>query len=419
MKKTGNPRKNKKLISCIIGIVLMLSAFPAFADGGTITITKQWHDGKTGAAANNREAPVVRLVGVKKTVKYKYAVSLYGIGTDTDENGDTMGLTFGPATGANYVQSYKSHTPSGNTTAGNAHRCLHNDDWATIISWNDTDPNVYEQCITEGCTHSVLLDSSKTTTVMNRSYDVSTETGDGPSQLYYELMQTSSNYENLRWHPNNNMPNNTWSYGTNYGGWGATRIRAMLNGADSLTDIGDGTAPKDGGTDIYASSASSDVNKSAAIYTSSNCLLAAFPSELQSAIGKRETKYDSVYNSKTAANLKTSYDKLWLFSPNEIWSTSQNTDSYYTHPLEGTQYPYMATKTSGITSSTASQDGTKGYSAAGSQTAAGTGSASIWWLRSSCSNNGHYALRVSSDGGVINNNAGRNYGVAPGFSLSR
>lgn len=74
----------------------------------------------------------------------KYAVAIYGIGQDVDQNGNTMGITFGPATGADYVNSYKSHTPSGSTASGNAHRCLHDDDWNTIISWNHTDPNVYE-----------------------------------------------------------------------------------------------------------------------------------------------------------------------------------------------------------------------------------------------------------------------------------
>lgn len=248
----------------------------------------------------------------------KYAVAIYGIGQDVDQNGNTMGLTFGPAVGANYINSFKSHTPSGSTASGNAHRCLHDDDWNTIISWNHTDPNVYEQCIAEGCTHSVELDLSRTSTLENKDFKV-TYTGDGPSVLYYELLNNGS-YENLQWNPADR------TYGTNKDGWGASRVRAMLNGADSLTNLND-------------SLQSDDINKSASVYTSTNCLFNAFSDELKVAIGTRAVKYDSVYNSKTEANLKTTYDKLWLFSPNELADTTNT--SWLNHPLEGATYTKM------------------------------------------------------------------------------
>lgn len=48
----------------------------------------------------------------QKVVKVKYAVSIYDIQHDTDDQGNTVGLTFGPATGESYVNSYKSHTPN-------------------------------------------------------------------------------------------------------------------------------------------------------------------------------------------------------------------------------------------------------------------------------------------------------------------
>ena len=342
--------------------------------------------------------------------KVRYAVSVYGIAADTFEDGKTSGLTFGPALGSNYITSYKAHTPTGQTTTGNLHRCIHYDDWATIILYQSYDPEIYEQCIAEGCTHSVELSTNTTTTIFNSAFNASYTTGDGPGQLYRELLLNDSSYENLRWHPNNNRPGNTGTYGTNYEGWGATRIRAMLNGADALTDLGDGTDP-----DVYASSASSDVNKSASVYTSTNNLFAAFPSELQSAIGARATKYDSVYNSKTEANLKTTYDKLWLLSPNEIWTASQNTASNYAHPLEGVQYPYFASNS--LDSSTANQEGTKAYRR--SANASNAGSAYYWWLRSTNSSGNGSALSVYGGGSVNFDNAYYSYGVAPGFALTR
>lgn len=231
----------------------------------------------------------------------KYAVAIYGICVDDvyDEatgNISKGGLTFGPALGENYVQRFKNHNPSGITEAGHEHRCVHNDNWNTIIEWNKTDPYVYEDCIKEGCTHSVALSKNTTTTILSEQFDPIMETGDGPSTLYYELVTNKGTcFENLRWHPNGG------TYGTNTDGWGATRIRAMLNGADDLTDKGENN---------YSNNASSDVNKSANIYTPYNCLFATFPQELQAAIGKRKVKYDSVNNQKNEDNLKTTNDKL-------------------------------------------------------------------------------------------------------------
>ena len=339
-------------------------------------------------------------VPVARPAKVKYAVQLYGIGEAVDENNNTMGLTFGPAVGANYINSYHSHTPSGTTTAGNEHRCIHDDDWNTIISWNNTDPQVYEQCIAEGCTHSVELSLSEN--LKNASFDPSYTTGDGPGMLYYELY-ANSNYQHIRWNPL--TEGGSTSYGTNFGGWGASRIRAMLNGADELT-----MKTADSGYCSNASSVTFDVEN----YTGSNTLIAAFPQELQAAIGEQAVKYDSVYNSKTEANLKTSYDKLWLLSPNEIWTTAQNTSSYYTHPLEGTQFSRFAGNTA--TSSTSSQDFTKAYYIANTS-GNNAGSADCWWLRSSNGNSTYGALGVFASGLVNNRNTCSRNGVAPCFSL--
>lgn len=331
----------------------------------------------------------------------KYAVAIYGICVDDvyDEatgNISKGGLTFGPALGENYIQSFKRHVPSETTASGNTHRCVHDDDWNTIIEWNTKDPYVYEQCIKEGCTHSVVLSKNTTTTILSEQFDSIKETGDGPSALYYELA-TKNGYckENLRWHPNGGR------YGTNIGGWGATRIRAMLNGADELTDIRE---------DNYSSEASSDVNKSASVYTADNCLFATFPQELKDAIGKRKVKYDSVNNQKNEDNLKTTNDKLWLFSSNEV--ADMISYSVYNHPLEGSVYKKFKYTFEGV-------EYARRPCIVKSITGNAIGGFFGAWLRSSYGGLNQYVLMLGDAGPVGSSNAYYTYGVSVGFTLER
>ena len=166
--------------------------------------------------------------------------------------------------------------------------------------------------------------------------------GDGPSVLYYELMMPGSKdpETNIRWNVKNG----------NTEGWGSSRIRAVLNGNDDL--INENIANPDIATGGYT------VDK----YNDTNCLFAAFPDELKSAIGQKAVKYDSVYNDKSTDNLKVSYDYLWLLSPNEIWSEAQNSDPVYSHPLEGKQYLRFQNDPNIQNGWSASgQSGTRGY----------------------------------------------------------
>lgn len=327
----------------------------------------------------------------------KYAVAIYGICVDQLESGEA-GLTFGPALGENYVQSFKSHEPGGITTLGNEHRCVHNDDWNKIIEWNKKDPYVYEQCIKEGCTHSVVLSKNTTTTILEEKFNSIKETGDGPSTLYYELVTENQNgacFENLRWHPNGGTE------GTNTDGWGATRIRAMLNGADDLTDKGENN---------YSKYASSDVNKSANIYTPYNCLFATFPQELQAAIGKRKVKYDSVNNQKNEDNLKTTNDKLWLFSSNEV--ADMISYSVYNHPLEGSVYKKFKYTFDSV------EHERRPYRLYSTSTGNTYGAMFGAWLRSSHESLNQKALTLNN-GALSYSNAYSTYGVSVGFTLER
>lgn len=239
----------------------------------------------------------LRVYAKWKVVDVKYAVALYGIEADSYEGGeaDKAGLTFGPATGASYVQAFKAHSPSDQTKSGHDHRCLHNDDWNTIIYWSKEDPYVYEQCLEEGCTHAVELalnEQLKKETYPNMK-------GDGASILYDSIQD---NYRN--W---NSTDQNT-------GGWPASRVRATLNGADSSTNN------NVAGTDVL---------------DGTNCLLTCFPEELQTAIVAKEVKSDTVHNNTVSEN-KITYDKLWLFSLKEYFK--EGIDPSSIRPNEGSAY---------------------------------------------------------------------------------
>lgn len=280
---------------------------------------------------------------------YKYAVQIYGINVDTvwnDTDGDgvvddneltTGGLTFGPATGKDYTKAANvvSHTPSnGQTADGHAYRCIHNDEWGsvdeenTILYWNNVDPEVYSECLTKGCTHSVELtltsDNSESTYDSNgqlgthtfySGVDYTNVTGDGPGVLVDEIARSNQRYS----------AKPAYKSVT----WVDSKIRAVLNGkqtetSDESWDKGDFTAD-------------------------TNSVLSAFPSELQSAIGKKQVKYASDYTS-LSSEAAICYDQLWLFSAVElygttkcgIWSTNNNTINNLTnswiYPNEGTQY---------------------------------------------------------------------------------
>ena len=337
---------------------------------------------------------LVFALSCEKKPNAKYAVAIYGIGQDVDSSGKTMGLTFGPALGANCVILYKSHTPSGNTASGNAHRCVHNDDWETIVHWNNVDPNVYEQCISKGCTHSVELYLNET--LFNSSFKAY-NFGDGPSMLYQELRTNSTNYQHLEWNPL--QATGSTENGNNVGGWGASRIRAMMNGADSLTQTGT----------TYGTSVTGNYlpTMAATDYNSTNSLLSCFPSVLQNAIGSRKTIYHGTYNSNTQS---ICYDKLFLLSQQEV-----STSTVPQRANEGTTYAKFASGSHLYYSNDTSR---VGYRLSSNTDTSGV--SDIWWLRSP--NNGSADLVYGvSDAGSARNNRGACYGrgVSPAFALSR
>ena len=117
-------------------------------------------------------------------------------------------------------------------------------------------------------------------------------TGDGPSGLFRELTapqeytREKTTYNGFR---------------SSNGGWGASRIRAELNGADSLTLVK--TAPFTCYNDTVCHIGNQE-------FTTENAMIAAFPKEIAEEIAYKEVRYDSVSTAINDSNLKITYDKL-------------------------------------------------------------------------------------------------------------
>jgi|GEM_PF-5134713 len=335
-------------------------------------------------------APGFCLPGPKPDVKY--AVSLYGIKHDTykDENGvtGTAGLTFGPATGKSYVNTFKAHTPTGNTASGNAHLCIHNDDWATIASWSQKDPYVYEQCIDgggsgESCTKSVPIVLNEK--LKGTSYP--SMTGDGTGILRSSI---SSSYRawNRKESTYFNTTSNEYKNGTNKGGWPDSAVRNTLNGTltNNMLNI----------TNKNNEFAEAKLNEGTA-------LISCFPPELQDAIVPKTVKSDTVYNNVSGNNVIT-YDKLWLLSGSEIYIDSGSNNNII-RPNEGTTYERA--KVLGITTSSYSKN--RGYNEVESPYNR--------WLRSADRSYAYTMRGVNSSGSWYYSNVSSTYGLAPGFCL--
>lgn len=324
----------------------------------------------------------------------KYAVSLYGIKHDTykeeNDNTGTAGLTFGPATGKNYVNTFKAHTPTGNTASGNAHRCIHNDDWSTIASWSQKDPYVYEQCIDgggsgESCTKSVpiiLSEKLKGTSYPNMSGD-----GAGILRNSIVLAYRKWNWENSAYF---DASSDEYKFGTNKGGWPDSAVRNTLNG--TVTDNMLNITNKDNGF----AEAKLDEN---------TALISCFPAILKDAIVPKAVKSDTVYNDVTGNNV-TTYDKLWLLSGAETYVDSGLYDRDI-RKNEGTSYERIIALD--ITTSNYSKN--EGYDE-------DLYSAPARWLRSAERRYPYYVYEISSSGKLhyINVYSTR-YGLAPGFCL--
>ena len=242
------------------------------------------------------------------------------------------------------------------------------DNWNTIIYWCKTDPHVYDKCVINGCSKTVNVtpnDDSIKNGVFNSS-DVRSDPyadrtfGDGYSYIIRDR----------QW----NMDMSSWPDNSTKGqGYATSLIRATLIGSDSHTNA-------------TASYTRTDAQTK---YTSTSCIFACFPSNLQNAIvaKKLSPTYSIIDYRQDSAGLEDVCDKLWLFSATEMNSPRDNTllahygiNSFYASL--SSQETDNATRASHFT----------------------------WWLRSG------YNVAMSEEGGTDYSFDNAN-AVAPGFLL--
>lgn len=337
----------------------------------------------------------------------KYAVAVYAIDQDMDkEDGSqyTHTMTFGPATGGNYVTTSKpAHIALADET--DTDKCIHNHTWAEITALAKTNPHVFDKCIEDNCTKTVELNLNDTLKSVGWTDEFyARETGDGPSTLVYELKD-----EMKVWQPGTGIDGEETENGDNTGGYPASRIRAVLNGADANTDTTRANKTyilsRADETHIYVNSGAwrnvsiTDIST----INSGNSLLSCFPAELQNSIVPKAVKSDTVYND-TTGNSKTTYDKLWLFSAQEVGLGKR--------PNEGTVYSRMNSQSARIAYGLGDYYIWEGHS---------SGDVNCWFLRSADVNYVDGAYCIINDGRLSRtSSAGRDgdsIGTAPGFVI--
>lgn len=367
----------------------------------TSVLTKgTWKNQKTGAQYANTSLIGTLAPGTYEYmgITVKYAVQIYGIQQDKDSSGNTLGLTFGPATGANstngnlsanYNNSYVTHTYEDNgdgtykvvivrhnvksdgtetteasylkdSSGSNVTRTseekekydinIHDMTWAEISAQSQSDPAVFRDAMLCGDTKSVQISLNGTLS----SGTVQTAYGDGAG-----VLSSTINSYYREWNPSrseNSAAINGGSYGSNAktaGGYSSSHMRATLVGENEKTDI------------TYAG----DVNA-----TASTSLYSCIEGDLQSVIANKAVKYVTG-SSSSSASVSTVSDPIWLFSRAEMCIS---TDSGYN--LEGTaDSAPMAYQKFNDTQSVAFVSTS---SSSSSTNARVVSSNSAWWLRS-------------------------------------
>ena len=375
----------------------------------------------------------------------KYAVQIYGIKQDVDANGNTLGLTFGPAVGANYNNAYVTHAyepfddsgttkyyvkiithtysddtwktsetyllKEGKTSDTVTNRVtrtseeksvydidIHNMTWAEIAAVKDK--TVFTDCMLCGDTKSVKLSLNSTI----GSGSVYNQYGDGAGMLYNTVKNETAHYKS--WNPNKNLnayvgngvtlDSNENDYGSNArnaGGYSVSHIRATLIGKNEKTNEG------------YAG----NVN-----LTKETCLYSCIESDLQAVITPKKIKYVTGTGTSTGNYyLNDIADSIWLFSDREMYGTGQESgntteglgasgDGYNKFGNTESKY-YISSYNANINTNRAA------YTEAGSRYG--------WWLRSPSLNFTVSARYVYYDGKIYNERAYVYGGLAFGFCI--
>ena len=281
---------------------------------------------------------------------------------------------------------------AGTDSVGNAYRCIHYDNWNTILYWNEHDPHVYDKCVKNHC--SKRLEISLIDLPDGSAFSKSTDTNYNKDALFpaNPLTQYGQYQGQSQWLSRYKVPSgdgdsfigiSCWNLGsdaqyTDIDEYSASLIRAELVGADSYTS-----------KDAKSAGSSAELKASQSVYM-------AFPAAIRNQMGAKEL-YDTQNNSQHGTNVDGKsggryYDKLWLFDYNEIFNPSNTAGSS----------AYTERKAIGW-------DNTTGYGA--------RGSLGWWWLRSRDGSNN--ARDVSNNGRGNYSYVGSAGRVAPGFVLKQ
>ena len=291
----------------------------------------------------------------------RYAVRLLGIRHNSylDDQGQKAGLSFGPAIGENYLNSYRAHLRPEEHTAENP--CLHYMSWEEIAAQSLRDPELLRPCLEYGCTHTVVL------TARSPLFEAGQSglTGDGASALSHRI-----GYSYLRWNREYNCE----------GGWPASRVRATLNGKDERTDL------TLAGEDCL---------------TAANCLFSCFPPELRERIVPAAVVTDLSYDTKDRSNCVVTYDRLFLLSACEMHGSISRAK-----PGEGQHYEALCLQPSKTGSL---QREYRFFSESGD---------TVWaWLRSSSDRTDVMNYTILGPGHRVDGVIYNHYALAPAFCL--
>ena len=431
----------------------MVSNVPAALTLNTFTRTgykfKEWNtepngsgisysDGQVVSKITSMEGAVVNLYAQWDRNPVKYAVQIYGINQDVDASGNTLGLTFGPATGEDYNNAYITHEyeeiagnpgnyyikiithdvesdgsettswehlkdSSGNkvirTQAQKTAReniSLHEMTWAEIAAVNDK--TLFEDCMLCGDTKAVSV-KLNSTIIASNAYD---QYGDGAGTL-----ASTINTYYRKWNPNPSdnpavgtdvtLSSNEISYGSNAkngGGYKTSHMRATLIGKEiSNPTVG------------YAG----DVN-----LEENTCLYSCIDNDLQSVISPKKIKYVTGTSNTNYTLNEDIADKIWLFSDREIYGTGE-VSGQISEGLGTTGVGY------GKFSNTESRYYIPTYTSDTNENRTCYNEASIlggWWLRSVGLNTTSGVRRVYNSGKFTSSNAYYNgFGVSFGFCI--
>ena len=378
----------------------------------------------TGTAYTDGQS-VINLTGTTLYAQWsskpiKYAVQIYGINQDEDMDGNELGLSFGPASGADYNNAYVTHsyeeTSSGSniyyvkivthTVATNGTETtseqyltkangdyvtrtaeemakynvnIHNMTWLQIASV--VDKTAFLDCMLCGDTKSVELTINDVVGMANPYV----QNGDGAGTI-----STSINSYYEKWNPSsseNSAATNggvSGSSARDAGGYSSSHIRATLIGNNNLTN------------ETY----SGNVN-----LTETTSIYSCLDSDLKSVITAKKVKYLTGTAQNNYVINENISDKIWLLSEKEMYGTGQVAGLAEGLGTDGLGYSKFGNNESRYYM--------QSYSNSNSNSRIlyqESGLAKTSWLRSP-------DCELSDTGALSSSNANSEYGIAFGFCI--